>query len=412
VCLWVVGGLAIGLVSALVGLAAHSVVGICGGIAVAGLASAGITYLLVGRVSGPVSQLALASQPPTSAPVFGVRWQLFMIWLLTSGAPMVGIILIVLAPRDLHNIRKASILAAVVAILLGTAATLLAARAIGAPLRSIVLALRQVENGNLDVSVAIDDAGEIGLVQAGFNDMVAGLRDRERIQDLFGRHVGSAVAEEAINRGITLKGEAREVVALFVDIAESTRLTRQMDPVEFVNLLNRFFEIVVEEVERSGGLLNKFEGDAALCVFGAPIEIDDACTAALSTARQIRDRVCAMGELDVGIGVAAGPAIAGQIGTRSRLEYTVIGDAVNEAARLTEQAKRVDGRLLSSEATVLGASEDERAQWTKDRVLRLRGREQPTTCYRNDVPGAETGRTLAQRLSGVARAMTDFPPGR
>jgi adenylate cyclase len=242
--------------------------------------------------------------------------------------------------------------------------------------------------------------------------MVAGLRDRERIQDLFGRHVGSAVAEEAISRGVTLQGEERQVVALFVDIEESTRLTRRMEPVEFVNLLNRFFEIVVDEVERSGGLLNKFEGDAALCVFGAPIEIDDPCTAALCTARQIRDRVCAMGELDIGIGVAAGPAIAGQIGTPSRLEYTVIGDAVNEAARLTERAKRVEGRILSSETTVAGASDEERQHWVKGRELRLRGREQPTITYRDRVDRDDAGSSLAARLTGVARAVTDFPPGR
>lgn len=412
VAMWLVGGLTIGLVSALVGLRPHSVVGICGGIAVAGLASAGITYLLVGRVSSPISRLALASQPPTAAPVFGVRWKLFIIWLLTSGAPIVGIMLIVLAPRNLHNVREASLLAAIAAVLLGTAATLLAGRAIGAPLRNMVRALRQVEHGDLDVSVAVEDAGEIGLLQAGFNNMVAGLRERERIQDLFGRHVGPAVADEAISRGITLQGEARQVVALFVDITGSTRLTRTMEPVDFVNLLNAFFEIVVEEVERSGGLLNKFEGDAALCVFGAPIEMDDPSTAALCTARQIRDRVCEMEQLDLGIGVAAGPVIAGQIGSPSRLEYTVIGDAVNEAARLTERAKRVEGRILTSEATVLAADDEERQYWIKDRLLRLRGRDEPTVTYRNDVDAEQAGPSLAQRLTGVARAVTEFPPGR
>lgn len=406
IVLWLIGDIAIGFACAGVGLDAHSVFGICGGIVIAGLASAGLTYLLVGRVSSPVSRLALASRPPTTVPIFGVRWQLFVIWLLTSGAPVVGIVLVVLAPRDLRHIREASLLVAGVALVIGGLATLLAARAIGAPLRTMVGLLHDVEHGDLDISVAVEDAGEIGLVQSGFNHMVAGLRERERIQDLFGRHVGPAVAAQAIDAGITLRGETRDVVALFVDITGSTRLTREMEPVDFVDLLNRFFLIVVEEVERSGGLLNKFEGDAALCVFGAPAELPDPATAALCTARAIRDRICDMDELDIGIGVAAGQVIAGQIGTPRRLEYTVIGDAVNEAARLTERAKQIDGRVLASEATVTAASAEEQEHWVSGRVLRLRGRELPTHTYRTRT-AADDSPSLAQRLAGVARAVIE-----
>jgi adenylate cyclase len=399
---------AISIVSVGVGQHGDTILGISGGIAIAGLATAGITYLLVGRVSQPVARLALASCPPETAPVFGVRWRLFTIWLLTTGAPVVGIVLILSAPKGQQNVRGASIVVAVVAIVIGGSATLLTARAIGAPLRGMVEALSSVGQGDLDVTVAIEDAGEIGLVQSGFNDMVSGLRERERIQDLFGRHVGSAVAAEAISSGVTMSGESREVVALFVDITGSTRLTLERDPVEFVGMLNRFFEVVVEEVERNGGLLNKFEGDAALCVFGAPVELDDPDTAALRTARAIRDRVVEMGELDVGIGVAAGRVIAGQIGAASRLEYTIIGDAVNEAARLTELAKRVDGRILASERTVEAATPAERQHWIKGRVLRLRGREAPTHTYRTAGP-TPAGPSLTRRISDAAKVMTEFP---
>jgi adenylate cyclase len=274
----------------------------------------------------------------------------------------------------------------------------------------MVNALHRVGQGDLDVTVAIEDAGEIGLLQNGFNDMVEGLRERERIQDLFGRHVGPAVAAEAISGGVTLRGEQRDVVALFVDITGSTRLTRETDPVEFVDMLNRFFGVVVDEVEANGGLLNKFEGDAALCVFGAPAELDDCPTSALRAARAIRDRVAEMGELEVGIGVAAGPAIAGQIGAASRLEYTVIGDAVNEAARLTDLAKRVEGNILANEATVLGATEEERQHWVTGRVMRLRGRETPTRTYRSVVPddGVVGPASLARRITDVAKAVADF----
>jgi adenylate cyclase len=380
--LWLVGGVVIGVAAAAVGEDAQTVVGICGGIVLAALASAGITYLLMRRVNQPVARIALSACPPTEAPAFGVRWRLLVIWLLTTGTPIIGLLLVLTAPRGKTHILAAGIVVAVVTLLVGGFSTALAARTIGAPLRSIVDALRRVGDGDLDVQVEIEDAGEVGLMQAGFNEMVAGLRERERIQDLFGRHVGPAVAARAISDGVTLGGECRDVVALFVDITGSTRLTRETDPVEFVQMLNRFFEVVVDAVESNGGLLNKFEGDAALCVFGAPVELADPATAALCTARGIRDSVAEMGEVDIGIGVAAGPAVAGQIGAATRLEYTVIGDAVNEAARLTELAKRVEGRVLASEAAVAAASPEEQAYWVRSRVVRLRGREVPTPSYR------------------------------
>jgi adenylate cyclase len=409
--LWLLGGLVISVVAAAVEVNGETISGITGGIVLAALGSAGITYLLIGRVNQPVARLALAACPPTTAPVFGVRWRLLLIWLLTSGTPIVGLVLILTAPRGKSHVLTVGVVVALITLALGGFSTALAARSIGAPLRTMVNALHKVGEGNLDVAVQIEDAGEIGLLQSGFNDMVDGVRERERIQDLFGRHVGSAVAAEAISGGLTLRGEARDVVALFVDITGSTNLTRVTDPVEFVDMLNRFFSVVVEEVEANGGLLNKFEGDAALCVFGAPADLDDRGTAALRAARAIRDRVAQMGELEIGIGVAAGPAIAGQIGAASRLEYTIIGDAVNEAARLTDLAKRVDGNILASEATVLSATDEERAHWMTGRVLRLRGRDTPTHTYRSVRPetsGLAAG-SLARRITDVAKAVAELP---
>jgi adenylate cyclase len=171
------------------------------------------------------------------------------------------------------------------------------------------------------------------------------------------------------------------VVALFVDIAGSTALTRELEPTEFVTRLNRFFSIVVHEVEVAGGLVNKFEGDAALCVFGAPEELADPASAALRTARAIRDQVLTMGDFVIGVGVAAGPVIAGQIGAPTRLEYTVIGDAVNEASRLTDVGKKHPTGLAAAEVVVRSASADEQRHWHHDGELTLRGRVEPTRIW-------------------------------
>jgi adenylate cyclase len=148
-----------------------------------------------------------------------------------------------------------------------------------------------------------------------------------------------------------------------------------------VGLLNRFFAVVVETVEAEGGIVNKFEGDAALCVFGAPTEHADPAGAALRAARRICTAVRDAGEVDVGIGVAWGPVWAGQVGAAQRLEYTVIGDPVNEAARLTEVAKDATGCAVASQAAVEAADGDERGHWVRDEAIELRGRDEPTTTF-------------------------------
>jgi adenylate cyclase len=211
--------------------------------------------------------------------------------------------------------------------------------------------------------------------------MAAGLAERERLRDLFGRHVGTTVADRALATGVSLGGEERTVAALFVDIAGSTSLVRRTGPAEMVGLLNRFFQVVVDAIESDGGLVNKFEGDAALCVFGAPTDHADPAGAALRAARRICDAVREAGEVDVGVGVACGRVWAGQVGAASRLEYTVIGDPVNEAARLTELAKEHPGRVVASEATVLAAAQGERAHWIRDDEVELRGRGEATVTW-------------------------------
>ncbi|WP_338183870.1 adenylate/guanylate cyclase domain-containing protein [Jatrophihabitans sp.] len=386
--LWFVGAGVCALLGASVHAAAHNIVGVSGGLVLAGLTTAGVTYLIVVWLGRPITVIALSVYPPTEAIIFTLRTRMLLNWMVTTGIPLLGIILILASPRHGHSdVRiKAGLGAAIVAMVIGSTASSMLSRAIGNPLRRMAATVERIGEGDLEIDVEVDDVGEIGMLQRGLNDMVEGLRERERIQDLFGRHVGPAVAEEAILGGVTLSGESRDVVALFVDITASTSLTRRTGPVEFVGMLNRFFSVVVDAVETHGGLVNKFEGDAALCIFGAPVELENAATSALAAARLIRDEVALAGEVEVGIGVAWGPVIAGQIGAASRLEYTVIGDAVNEAARLTDLAKRVDGNILASEATVEAADPAEQEHWVKGRVFRLRGRDAPTHTYRSLQP--------------------------
>jgi adenylate cyclase len=380
--IWLVGAVLIGVVAA--ASFPDPRIGLRIGVAVVlgGLVTAGVTYLLVARAARDVTARALAAHPPSGALTLGVRPRLLLTWGLTSGVPMLGVVLLYLDPSNPDGPgRGAVVFLVVVALLVGALATLLTARAVGQPLRDLRTAVQEVGDGHYDVSVVVDDAGEIGLLQQGVNTMAAGLAERERLRDLFGRHVGTSVAQRALADGVSLGGELRTAAALFVDVVGSTSLVRRTGPEEMVGLLNRFFAVVVETVEAEGGLVNKFEGDAALCVFGAPADLPDPAGAALRSARRICDAVAAAGELDVGVGVACGRVWAGQVGAASRLEYTVIGDPVNEAARLTELAKDQSGRAVASAATVQAAGPEEREHWVRDGSVELRGRGEQTETW-------------------------------
>ena len=229
------------------------------------------------------------------------------------------------------------------------------------------------------MNVHVDDGSGIGQLQAGFNRMADGLRERERIRDLFGRQVGQDVARAALSEGVRLGGEEREVAALFVDVVGSTSLALAVPPSEVVRLLNRFFRIVVEVVETHGGLVNKFEGDAALCVFGAPMACPDPAGDALRTARTLASKLSGeLSDIDFGIGVSAGVAVAGNVGAEHRFVYTVIGDPVNEACRLAELAKERPERVLASSAALDRAAEGEAEVWRVTEAAVLRGRLAPT----------------------------------
>jgi class 3 adenylate cyclase len=385
--LWLLGAAVLAVVAALVDAAGEQILDLSSGLVLAGLTTAGATYSIVVAVGRPIAIIALSVYPPAEATLFTVRARLLLTWLLPTGIPVLGIVLILSSSSGRTHIVGAGLIAAVTALVLGLIAANWSARSIGGPLHTVVTTLQRIGKGDLAAGVEVDEIGEIGMLQRGVNEMLAGLHERARIQDLFGRHVGPAVADEAIHGELSLGGgEERTVVALFVDITGSTALTRTTEPNEFIAVLNRFFGRVVAAVEANGGLVNKFEGDAALCVFGAPVRLDDAAGAALRAARAIRDRVYEDGEVEVGIGVALGPVIAGRIGAASRFEYTIVGDAVNEAARLTELAKQIDGRILASEATLSSADPSERQHWRKGRALRLRGRAMPTHTYQAAAP--------------------------
>lgn len=344
-----------------------------------GAATASMGYLITQRTLRPILAASMKTATP-SAEMPGVLARLMITWGLFSALPIAGIALIVLSRSNGWFVQKSAPIETPILVLtaaslaLGSRAMILVARSISDPVREVVVAMTEVEHGQGGVLVDVYEPSEIGRLQIGFNRMVTGLEEREHLRDLFGRHVGADVARQALQQDGYASGDVRDVAVLFVDLVGSTAIAAARPPDEVAEILNDFFRIVVAAVHHRHGLINKFEGDAVLAVFGAPIDIDDPTSAALATARTLGRQLKKLPLVDFGIGVAAGAVFAGNIGAENRYEYTVVGDAVNEAARLADHAKGWDGRILASGNALALAQAAEREHWATRGSASLRGR--------------------------------------
>jgi adenylate cyclase len=356
-------------------------------ILLAGIASGGVAYQLCERVLRPEVARALAHAPPRRAEQPGLRFRAMTTWFLGTGVPLLVITLVTAAALlvGYPAPRLAVVVLALtgVTMISGLAVTAIAAAATADPIDEVRRGMHRVDSGDYTVTVPVFDTSELGLLQAGFNTMVAGLRERERLRDLLGRQVGKDVAKLAMERAATgdsttMGGEPCDVAVLFTDIVGSTMLASRLPPTEVVTVLNDFFAAIVNVVEEHGGWVNKFEGDAALAVFGAPVAMPDAAGRALAAARELAKRLPAeVPNVRAGIGVSAGPAVAGYIGDPRRYEYTVIGDVVNEAARLSELAKQ-QGGIIAAGSALTKSDPEEAAHWRITGSRTLRGREEAT----------------------------------
>lgn len=346
-----------------------------------------LTYLQAERLVRPIAASALARRFEDSTLQPPIKWQLYLTWFTTSAVPMVGVLLLTVAQRHGYFTGTVGELTSAIVALItagmatGFVGTALVIMNVVDPIKELQGAINRVRRGEQNTQVDIYDGSEIGVLQAGFNEMMKGLRDRQRVRDIFGQYVGAEVAQKALEEIPELGGEERKVAVLFIDVVGSTSYAVEHTPEEVVEALNDFFDVVVEVVHRNKGVINKFQGDAALAVFGAPVSLHDAASHALQAARELQ-RDLAGQELKAGIGVASGHVVAGHVGGADRFEYTVIGDAVNGAARLTDMAKDTPGMVLTNAATLRAANEVEQQRWTLMKSVELRGRGKMTQLAR------------------------------
>jgi adenylate cyclase len=381
---WVAVGISLLAMHHDAGLQILSLIGIC--MAMVAVASGFMNFLLLQRLLRPVFAIALADVTDLRRRRHRVGVRLLVTWGLYSAIPLAGITALMLGNHFRWLIPSGAtittpvLILAGVGIVAGLRGMTLASRSVADPLREVTDGMGHVGAGRYEVRTPVYDSSEIGYLQIGFNDMVAGLAEREHLRDLFGRHVGRDVAQHALQQGHDFTGRVCEAGVVFIDLAGSTALAATSSPDHVAAVLNAFFRIVVGIIDEYGGYINKFEGDAALAIFGAPITLGDPCAQALGAARALRAALRGEREMpDFGIGVTYGRVFAGNIGAEDRYEYTVIGDPVNEAARLSDLAKAKAGRLLASAVTVSKSGPDEATFWQTGEDVLLRGRHEPTT---------------------------------
>jgi class 3 adenylate cyclase len=258
---------------------------------------------------------------------------------------------------------------------------LLLANSIVRPFSAVGRGMAAVREGRYDVRVPVTTSDELGELADGFNRMAAGLLEREQLREAFGTYLDRDVAEYILSEGEVPRAFEAEVSVLFCDVRDFTGFAERADATEVVACLNELFEAVVPAVTRHGGHVDKFIGDGLLAVFGAPEmfrdHADRALRAGLDIVRVTEEG--AAGELRVGVGINSGPVVAGAIGGAGRLNFSVIGDVVNVAARVEAATRETgDGLLLTAE--------------TRDRLTRslplvprgaaaLKGREEPIELF-------------------------------
>jgi adenylate cyclase len=358
------------------------------GIVLAGLTTAAVSYLLSERTLRPVFALALAGEGPSRREyggILGTGPRLLVSWALGSGVALVAIAVAFLGRGDSRGDELIGpILFLVVAgLFAGGVLIAAAAHSISDPVERVRAAVERVEEGSLEEEVVVDDGGEIGSLQAGFNRMVAGLRERERIREAFGTYVDREVAELILREGTALEGEEVEVTLMFIDIRNFTGIAERSSAPEVVATINRLFERAVPIIHAHGGHVDKYVGDGLLAVFGAPRRQEDHADEALGAGLEIAAAVEAEfeGELAIGVGLNSGPVVAGNVGGAGRLEFSVIGDAVNVAARVQAATRETGDTVLVSEHTRALLSDGAAASLEERPAVPLKGKTQSVSLF-------------------------------
>jgi adenylate cyclase len=264
------------------------------------------------------------------------------------------------------------------------------ARGVSKPVLQLAQGARKIAAGNYRYRVRIKHQDELGTLAASFNQMSEGLAERDRVRDLLGKVVSPEVATELLRKDLTLGGEEREVTVLFSDLRNFTSMSERLSPQEMLEILNRYFTRMAAIIERHGGVVDKYMGDALMALFGAPVSNPDDADRAMQCSLEMTQALDELNQqwnqrglptIGVGIGINTDVVVAGNMGSKTRLNYTVIGDGVNLASRLEGLTKSVDyeARIIISGSTLIKAKRKYRTRRLGE--VAVKGKQQPTEIF-------------------------------
>ena len=212
------------------------------------------------------------------------------------------------------------------------------------------------------------------------------LRDQQR--ELLGKFATKEVADELLTSGFSLGGKQLEASAMFCDIRSFTTITETQEPAETIELLNDYYTLMMDAIGGEGGIVNQIVGDGLMAIFGAPLPHEDHRRRAVLAACQMVELISLFNEeqtareklcIEIGIGIASGPVVAGYTGTIHRVTYTCVGDTVNIAARLEAHTKILSSPILIDENTQRGLGDGIAVEAQGE--LQVKGKTQPVTVY-------------------------------
>jgi adenylate cyclase len=288
------------------------------------------------------------------------------------------------------------------------------ARRITRPIANLAAAAREVERGNYDVDVSVTGSFEITELARAFQGMTQGLIERDNMRDLLGKVSSPQVAEQLLQGEIELGGAEVQATVIFTDVRNFTALAEKLTPTQSLQLLNEFLTEISRIIEAHGGVVDKYIGDGVMGVFGAPVPKDDDAQRAVRAAIAIRDGVRALGKSlaargmpspEVGCGMNTSLVIAGNIGSPTRLNYTVLGDGVNLASRLEGLTKRYHVPIVAGARTREGI---DGVVWRELDKVRVRGRVNSERIYEPLGPEGAIGYYEMDQLLAWHTALENF----
>lgn len=329
-----------------------------------------------------------------------------------AGAGVIATVREELAFQEVFNIQKRNIFILIIVLNISILIVYFFGKSLTTPILRLFGATKKIEQGNFNVDIEPTTRDEIGDLTRSFIAMGKGLEEREKMKDAFGKFVNKEIAEMVLRDEIRLGGERKMAAVFFSDIRSFTAISEKLEPEEVVEFLNHYMTRMVNCVNKTHGVVDKFIGDAIMALWGTPVsrgnDVENALNGALMMRRELLDFNSDRGGdrkpvIKIGCGINYGPVLAGQIGSEDRMEYTVIGDTVNLASRIEALNKPFGTDILITE---------ESYQAIKDIFLvepmekiKVKGKEAPQQIYcvlrRNDDPSGPATLSELKKLIGT-----------